>query len=98
MHDPEHLDAVKRESLAGDDRPARITAVQAQKCAGIVEAYLDGQELYRAHVNTVAQFLKAAALEAALGEGYSRPAAQSIWQGLDELSWPRHGGPQSQPR
>lgn len=96
MHDPEHINAVKRQPLDGDDHPAHITAYQAQKCATILEAYADGQTLYRAHVNTVAQFLKAAALEAALGEGYSRPSAQSIWQQIAHLSWPRHGGPQPQ--
>lgn len=98
MHDPEQLDAVKRQPLDGDDNPAHITAYQAQKCAAILEAYADGQMLYLDHINTVAQFLKTAALEAALGEGYSRPSAQSIWQHLEELSWPRHGGPQQQPR
>ena len=98
MHDPERLDAVKRQPLEGDDSPVHITAYQAQKCAAILEAYADGQTLYRDHVNTVAQFLKTAALEAALGEGYSRPSVQSIWQHLAELSWPRHGGSRPQPR
>lgn len=98
MQDPEQLDAVKRQPLDGDDSPAKITAYQAQKCAAILDAYADGQALYRDDVNTVAQFLKTAALEAALGEGYSRPSAQSIWQHLAELSWPRHGGPRPQPR
>lgn len=98
MHDPEQINAVKRQPLDGDDSPAQITAYEAQKCAAILEAYADGQTLYRDHVNTVAQFLKTAALEAALGEGYSRPSAQSIWQRLEQLSWPRHGGPQPQPR
>lgn len=67
MHDPDHVDAVKRQRLDGDDHPAHITAYQAQKCAAIVEAYVDGQTLYQEHVNVVAQFLKTAALEAALG-------------------------------
>lgn len=96
MHDPEHINAVKRQHLDGDDNPAPITAYQAQKCAVILEAYIDGQTLYQEHVNVVAQFLKAAALEAALGEGYSRPSAQTIWQQLDALSWPRHGGARRQ--
>jgi len=98
MQDPEQINAVKSQPLDGDDSPAQITAYQAQKCAAILEAYADGQALYRDHVNTVAQFLKTAALEAALGEGHSRPSAQSIWQHLEQLSWPRHGGTQPQPR
>lgn len=98
MHDPEHIDAVKRQPLEGDDNPAHITAYQAQKCAAILEAYVDGQTLYQEHVNVVAQFLKTAALEAALGEGHSRPSAQIIWESLDQLAWPRHGGPQPQTR
>jgi acyl-homoserine lactone acylase PvdQ len=60
MHDPEQLNAVKRQPLDGDDNPAQITAYQAQKCAAILEAYADGQTLYLEHVNTVAQFLKTA--------------------------------------
>ena len=69
MHDPEQVNAVKCQPLDGDDHPTQITAYQAQKCAAIVEAYADGQALYREHVNTVAKFLKTAALEAALGHG-----------------------------
>ena len=98
MRDPDHVDTATRQRLEGDDNPAQITAYQAQKCAAILEAYADGQTLYKEHVNTVAQFLKTAALEAALGEGYSRPSAQSIWQRLEQLSWPRHGGSQPQLR
>lgn len=30
--------------------------------------------------------------------GYSRPAAQTIGEILDQLAWPRHGGPQPQAR
>lgn len=97
MQDPADVDALKSQSLDGDTNPANITAYQAQKCTAILEAYSDGQALYRQHVNTVAQFLKAAAVEGVLGRsGYSRPASSTIWQVLDELSWPRSGGPASQ--
>jgi len=96
MHDPEQVNAVKCQPLDGDDHPTQITAYQAQKCAAIVEAYADGQALYREHVNTVAKFLKTAALEAALGHGYSRPTAQTIWQHIEHLPWPRHGGARRQ--
>lgn len=98
MHDLDHVDTAKRQRLEGDDNAVPITVYQAQKCAAILEAYADGQTLYRDHVNTMAQFLKTAALEAALGEGYSRPSAQIIWVALDQLAWPRHGGPRPQPR
>ena len=98
MCDPKHVDAVKRQYLDGDEKTVHITAYQAQKCAAIVEAYVDGQDLYREHVNVVAKFFKAAALEAALGEGYSQPTAQTIWEILEQLAWPRQGGPQPQAR
>jgi hypothetical protein len=96
MHDPDDVDEAKRQHLYGDNNSVGVTAYQAQKCAAILEAYADGQTLYLDHINTVAQFLKTAALEAALGEGYSRPSAQFLWRRLEELSWPRHGGPQPQ--
>src|SRR5699024_3288776 len=97
MQDPADVDALKSQSLDGDANPANLTAYQAQKCAAILEAYLDGQTLYREQINTVAQFLKAAAVEGALGgSGYYRPASSTLWQDLDALSWPRSGGPQSQ--
>lgn len=88
------VDAIKRERLEGDDRPLDVVAYQAQKCAAIIEAYVDGQTLYYEYVDLVATFMKAAALEAALGVGYARPSAESVWQQLDALEWPRHGGSQ----
>lgn len=98
MSEPAGIDAFKRQPLDGDTNPAKLTAVQAQKCAAVLEAYIDGQTLYEDAVNTVAQFLKAAALEGALGRsGFSRPSASALWQHLDALGWPRHGGSQSQP-
>lgn len=96
MQDPDDLDEIKRQTSEGDTNSAKITAYQAQKCAAILEAYVDGQVLYREHVNIIAQFFKAAAIEGSLGHGYSRPAAQSFWRQLDQLAWPRHGGPQPQ--
>lgn len=97
MPDPIDVDALKSQPLDGDMNPAKITAYQAQKCAAILEAYIDGQALYRQQVNAVAQFLKAAAVEGALGSsGHYRPTASTIWQDLDQLSWPRSGAPQSQ--
>lgn len=96
MHDPEGVEAIKRQLLEGDSDVANIMAHQAQKCAAILEAYVDGQALYREHVNTVAQFLKAAAMEAALGMGNYRPSSITIWQEIDHLPWPRSGGSQPQ--
>lgn len=98
MSELDYIDAFKRQSLEGDTNPAKLTAVQAQKCAAILEAYIDGQTLYKDAVNTVAQFLKAAALEGSLGRGgFSRPSTSALWEHLDVLGWPRHGGSQSQP-
>lgn len=93
---PYDVDAVKRIRLSGDSQLIAMTAYQAQKCAVIVEAFMDGQTLYRPYVDLVTAFFKATALEAALGKGYSRPSASVLWQELDELAWPRHGGAQPQ--
>lgn len=50
MQDPDDLDEIKRQTSEGDTNSAKITAYQAQKCAAILEAYVDGQVLYREHV------------------------------------------------
>lgn len=96
MNDPDDVDAVKRRRLKGDDNAVRINAYQAQKCAAILEAYIDGQTLYFEYVNSVAQFLKISALETLLGKDNIHPSAQSIWAHLDDISWPHHGGAQPQ--
>ena len=96
MNDPDDVDAVKRRQLKGDDNAVSTTAYQAQKCAAILEAYVDGQTLYFNYVNSAAQFLKISALEILLGKENIYPSVQSIWEHLDDISWPHHGGAQPQ--
>lgn len=97
MLDPDEQDALRRRPLEGDDNAPALTSYQVRRCATIIDAYLDGHEGWREHVETVVQFLHAAATEGG-SEGriiMSQPTAK-LWPIIDDLPWPPSGRPKSQ--
>lgn len=93
MAEATSFESMEQHNLEGDNNSANITAYQAQKCAALIQAYAEGQALDRGSLNTIAQFLRAAALEGSLGRGYTRPSSQCIWEQLDQLPWSRYNKP-----
>ena len=90
-HDPEEREKLIRQSQPQDDDPVAMTHIQAMKCAAIVEAFLDGQELLGPSVEDVVMFLRAAAMEGSHGRGVMKPSTTEMWAALDELPWPPPG-------
>jgi hypothetical protein len=97
MLDPNEQDAYKNNPEDGDDRPAALTSLQAQKCASIIGAFADGQIGWEPHVRTVVRFLNAAAIEGSAGEQIVRPGTTELWSTIRDLPWPASGGPKAQP-
>lgn len=96
MLDPNEQDARRNEPLEGEDGPAALTSLQAQKCASIIGAYADGQSGWEPHVRIVVHFLNAAAIEGT-GKAILRPSTADLWPSLRDLPWPPSGGPKAQP-
>lgn len=95
MTDPEDYDAYQRTPSPGDDNLAVLTSYQARKCAAIIQAHLDGHQLWEPHAQDAVAFLHAAATE---GQGIVvSPATAELWPGLQALPWPPIGGPKPQP-
>lgn len=95
--DPDERQRQLDESVTGEETPIAVTAYQAQKCASVIEAALDGQIGYNVPAETVLLFLRAAAMEAAFEVGCIYPTSDSLWASLRDLPWPPPGGPRPQP-
>lgn len=80
-----------------DNAPVQLTRYQAQKCAGIITAGLDGHTAYQDQSANVARFLQTAALEAGGVPSALTQSARELWQILDDLPWPTPGPPTTQP-
>lgn len=80
----------------GDDDPACLTRFQMQKIACIIDARLDGHELWHDPAIAAVHFLHATAAEA--GGAVTRPSAAERWvNDLATLPWPPSGKPRPQP-
>lgn len=94
--DPDERDTNLSTTRPGDELPIAINRYQALKCAAIISAFTQGQVGWEPHVQKVAHFLMASAMEATHGKGAIAPNSEEDWHDLDELPWPPHGGPRPQ--
>jgi hypothetical protein len=82
------------EPQPNDDLLIGIPAKRLQKVANILEAVLDGHELYRASALECIQYLRAEQMEQANGVGSITPTALERAAQIDPLPWPHNGPPQ----
>lgn len=93
MLDPEKYQELLSAREEADDLPAGVTRYQANKCAAIILAGLDGHTTYAQETRSVALFLQTAAFEAGPVAGSLPRSAKDLWRHLDALPWPAPGLP-----
>lgn len=81
------------EPLTADDTAVQLTVYQAEKCAAIIHAYLDGQTLFGDAVRDVAFLLTARAIQAS---GIPHRVADP-WPRIAPLPWPPPPGLRTTP-
>lgn len=94
--DPDERDTNLSATRPGDELPIPVTRYQALKCAAIITAFTQGQVGWEPHVQKVAHFLMASAMEVTHGKYAISPNSEEDWHDLNELPWPQHGGPRPQ--
>jgi hypothetical protein len=91
--DPSEYKAVQQQHSPGDNNPVRLTVLQAQKCAAIIQAYCDGHLLWADHLPLVVKLLQVAAVEGSVGVGTVSPTTSELWDKIRDLPWPPIGDP-----
>ena len=71
-----------------DSRLVELTKLQAQKCAAIVSAFVDGHTEWGPAASTASAFLFAISLESVGGESIIKPSSEHYWKELDSMPWP----------
>ena len=80
-----------------DDLPIAIPAKRLMKVAAILDATLQGHELYRASAYRCLQYLRVEETEQVHGIGVIQPPARELAAEIDRMPWPAPGPPRAQP-
>lgn len=94
--DPDNYQRLLNTADELDDIPIRINRQQAQKCAAILTAGLDGHVVYTEATVTVARYLQELALDMLPGIARNATDSATLWKVLDDLPWPIPGPPSPQ--
>lgn len=95
MLDPEKYQELLSARDKADDLPAGVSRYQANKCAAIILAGIDGHLTYAQETRNVALFLQVAAFESGAVAGSLPRSAEDLWRQLEALPWPAPGRPRN---
>lgn len=80
-----------------DDVSVHLSRHQAQKCAAVITAGIDGHAAYAEATPTVARYLQALALDVLPGTARIPAGSVALWRILEDLPWSVPGPPADQP-